>query len=288
METYNIPDDVLNLFLVPIKKRLGIKKKHGSPKEAFIAVLKEATERINNMNEETLKPLRDNIEKIIGPLTTVAEIAGVIFQPILALIPPQYAIIILAILLLPTVVLPSLFLGGTAQYYLERWVKLPFSWTQRELDNIPEVLQENMLTITSKSHTTFAFKLKEWFDLSPSDRTAYYHEANSFQQSQLNSLNKFLVVNPTVTSETIKPWMITTFPRFYPDIVLPDFEQEITLVKTNYLGWRRVLPPILNRTVEVVGDLFRQVQGNLLEDFQEHPARTLVKYFTIGWLGFLG
>ena len=288
METFNIPDDVLNLFLQPIKKRLGIKKKHTSIKGLFIAILSEVTDRINNMNEEKLKPLRDNIAKVIGPLTTIAEILQVLFQPLIALIPPQYLIIIVAILLLPTVVLPSLFLGGTAQYYLERWLKVPFSWSQKQLDNIPEVLQEHMVTITSKSHSPITFKLKEWFDLNSSERTAYYYEANSFQQSQLNALNKFKVVNPTVTSETIQPWMITTFPRFYPDIVLPDFEQEITLVKTSYLGWRRILPPVLNRTVEVLGSLFKKVSENALEDFDEHPARAVAKYLFIGWLGFLG
>jgi len=287
METYSIPDDVINFFLQPIKKRLGLKKKYGSVKKLFIAILSEITERINNMNEETLKPLRENVAKIIGPLTTIAEIAGELFQPIFAVIPPQYAIILIAIILLPTIILPSLFLGGTAQYYLERWLKLPFSWSQKDLDRVPGVLQKNMLTITSKSHTTITIKLKEWFDITPGERTAYYHEANSFQQSQLHALNKFLVVNPTVTSETIKPWMITTFPRFYPDIVLPDFEQEITLVSTHYLGWRRILPPILNRTVEVIGSLFKKVSENALEDFAEHPARAVAKYFFIGWLGFL-
>ena len=294
MTTVVYPDAAINFFLRPVVDRLGIKYRYKelvsgelSSSKVFIMILKELTNRLDAMDKNTLQPIHEQAKKIVAPMTTIAKIAQEMLSPFLAFIPPQYAIIFIAIILIPTVIIPSLFLGGTIQYYLERWLQVPFVRSKREVEKVPEVLRKNALTITQKTTQTNTFKLKEWFDFGSKTRKDYLYECFTPVKDFLLIAELIKETNPQLTSETAEQW-IKDNPKEVPIFTILPFEKTIPLTVTMYHGWRKLLPPVLNRTVEVLGSLFKKVSENALEDFDEHPARAVAKYLFIGWLGFLG
>jgi len=259
-----LPDDIYNLFLKPLAKRLKIRHLPRSSLGILKSIFRKLAETRKKIKTPKLLSILEDVKAIIEPVSLTMQIGAEMLRPLISVIPPQYLIVIVLAVLVPTVIFPAFILGIFGTYKAEEWIKVPFKYTQKKIDQIPKILRQENLIIKKIQKRTLTFKLKEWHILTEADRQAFIYEAPADVKILITALEVALNIFRGLTIEEIMeemPQQVDMLPPILRDnFQLIDYNREVTLTETSYIGWRRVLPPVVHRFVNGIQSVFKYLE----------------------------
>jgi len=290
MAQMEIPGVLVTIVLQPLAKILNIKY---IPKSNNRLLLKKIFEKIaskaKKLDTGTFQKIIAHLEDIISPVSSVMSMFAVMIRPLISVIPPQYLIIVVAVLLLAFVmyffVYPAAFLGLFVAYHAEKMIKVPFNnLSMRKRDAILPNTYRDQFIVKKTEKKTITTTLVKFLELPLQTQYDYLYE-NNLPASYLviAKIYNFLPENlrTVVTLQDIiqNPEKYGVDPLMVQGLVnalLTSF----TLTATFYSGMRRVFPPILNRIVTGIKGLTLKMEDSSfvkewMRQANEHPLQAL-------------
>ena len=293
-----IPDDIFNLFLKPLAKKLKIRYIPRNSSLLIRSIFKKISERAEFVDSGRLKEILKSTEQLVGPAETVVKIIGTFARPLFALIPPQYLAMIFAIVFGVTIIVPSQIIGLTALHFAEDFVRVPFMRSKREYERVPKALRKSQLEVTRITKKTLTMPGHKWFTLEGRAKLDYWYEAPAELKAILTTFELVLEFMPQLSLKdfgTMSDDELDYIEEILAKLPVPvtiDFQAPISITRHTYYGNRKILPPIMHmvvgffhRILDALGLDDPSALEKILEEWQKHPKRTFFKYFFLGIWG---
>ena len=282
-----LPDSIYNLFLKPIARRLKVK--HISPKSSTLAlaIFRAIAKRSKDFSIK-LTGHKDTLDEFLSTITAIFRMGSSLLQPLFAIIPPQYVLIILAILLVPTAIIPMQVIGAFLLYQAEQNIKYPFkNMSKYRIEQTQGYIRENKFIIEKVILRQLDANLKEWWLLPNEHKLNYFYKryprtlAEQENRINFNTLTGYFP-NQAVTSwatsdKGFKEYMLEALGEDHyknvPENIKGlidnlDWDQILLLEGYFYDGYIRFLPPVMTSIVKVINNYIKLCSG-AFEEFNE-------------------
>jgi len=258
------PQDVYRMALTPFAKQFGMRYIPQNPKLIVKSLIAKIAAKSRDKTAN-IEPILEQIKDIITPYAKYVGIFGSAIQPFLALIPPQYQAILIAIiaaLILIPIMLPLRFMSIFVYYLIEKYLKIPFVWkTKRWYDQIPDIVKEKKYEFTKVELYQYDGTLYDFFKLTAFRRDAYFYEAPSNIQVILKSVLIVLEKYPEEQWPNLldeiknsKTSSLATIQEY--------LAKTVSLQAHFYSGKRTVFPPVMQTIFEWLGKAAQWVYEN--------------------------
>ena len=283
-----LPDDVYNILLVPIAKRLKITYLPRDSGRLLANIFEAVGDRAEKLQTGKLEKIRDNLARIMGPIGTYLEIAATVIKPLVQIIPPHYLLMVIGIVAIPTLIIPMRIIGFVLQYYAEEYIRIPFVLKpQYEIDDIPSQIMDLMITINKVTKKTITCTYREFYTKLPREQQlGFIYEAPPIVREQMMYIETLLTKYPNLWELPQSAFPTVSVP--FASINVWDFlEQTIQLTATFYNGSRKVLPPIMHLLVRAYRNVTEMIQ-DFMDDISTSAKEKWIDVLWVACTGIFG
>jgi len=289
MAQMEIPGVLVGIILDPLAKILKIKYIPKDNRLKIKKIFEKIASKAKKLDTGTFQKIIAHLEDIISPASSVLQMFAVMIRPLISVIPPQYLIIVVAVLLLAFVmyffIYPVAFLGLFMAYKAEEWVKVPFvNLSKRSVNAIYPLTWRDQFIVKKTEKKTITATLLRFLELPLETQYDYLYE-NEIPTAYKLILDIFRFFPENLrTVETLQS-LVENPPLNLPSwfnlqAIVDALTTKITLTATYYSGMRRVFPPLLHRVVNMFKSFLTKTQdndymANLRREVQEHPLQAI-------------